>query len=215
AAPCSRPQDVALYHPWIKVGGDFDLAPGATLDRTPPSGHVAGVFARTDARVGAHRAPANEPIDGIVDVADVDAVEGANPLRAFPGRGIRVWGARTLAPVKTSDPDAFINVRRLILTLERWLVRALDWTVFEANDFRLWVRIHRELNAKLGDLFLRGAFAGKTRDEAFSIKCDAENNGDDVRAAGELQVDVQIAPTVPKEFVTIRVVRNNDGLMVA
>ena len=101
-----------------------------------------------------------------------------------------------------------------MLTLERWLVRALDWTVFEANDFRLWVRIQRELNAKLGDLFLRGAFAGKTPNEAFSIKCDAENNADDVRAAGELHVDVQIAPALPKEFITIRVVRNAEGLMV-
>ncbi len=216
AAPCDHPENAALFYPWITVGADFDAAPGSARRQLPPSGHVAGVIARTDERVGAHKPPANEPVEGIVDVADADDLAGANPLRALPGRGIRVWGARTLAIPKSSlDPNAFINVRRLVLTLERWLIRALDWTVFEANDLRLWLRVERELDTKLGELFLQGAFAGASAGEAFSVKCDAENNPADERAAGRLHVDVQIAPAMAKEFIKIRVVRSAEGLALA
>jgi hypothetical protein len=218
AAPSDHPENIAVYYPWVQLGGDGEpppLPPGAQpRQRVPPSGHVAGIFARTDQEVGVFKAPANASIEGIVDVDDVDDVEAANPLRAFPGRGIRVWGARTLVAGAAVTGDRFVNVRRLVLTLERWLVRALDWVVFEASDFRLWMRVNRELNAKLGALFLQGAFAGKTPDEAFSVKCDAENNPDDVRASGKLQIDIQIAPTVPKEFIQIRVVRSAEGLTV-
>jgi hypothetical protein len=213
-APSSRPYDAAVYHPWLVPGGDVERPPGAVATSLPPSGHIAGIFARTDRRVGVHKAPANEPIEGIVDVGEADDVETANPLRAFPGRGIRVWGARTLATGSASDGDVFVNVRRLLLTLERWLVRALDWVVFEANDLGLWVRVNRELNAKLNELFLQGVFAGKTPSEAFSVKCDADNNPDDVRATGKLQIDIQIAPVVPKEFIQIRVIRNAERLTV-
>jgi phage tail sheath protein FI len=176
---------------------------------------VAGVFARTDNAIGVHKAPANEPIYGVVDIDTVDDVECANPLRAFPGRGIRVWGARTLA-VATSpaDPNAFVGVRRLMLTLDRWLLRALDWLTFEANDFRLWVRVHRELNAHLEALFLRGAFQGRTSNEAFYVKCDAENNPPDAQALGRLQINIGVAPAVPKEFIQIRVVRSAEGITV-
>jgi hypothetical protein len=218
AAPSNYPENIAVYYPWVQLGGDTEPPPLTTgakpLVRVPPSGHIAGIFARTDQQVGVFKAPANEAIEGIVDVDDVDDVETANPLRAFPGRGIRVWGARTLATGSTVDANMFVNVRRLVLSLERWLVRALDWVVFEANDFRLWVRVNRELNAKLGALFLHGAFAGKTSSEAFSVKCDADNNPDDVRANGKLQIDIQIAPIVPKEFIQIRVVRSAEGLTV-
>ena len=218
AAPSGHPENIAIYYPWVTLGGDIDpppLPPGVLpRPRIPPSGHVAGIFARSDLRVGVHKAPANETIEGIVDVEDADDVETANPLRAFPGRGIRVWGARTMAPGSALDADVFVNVRRLLLTLERWLVRALDWVVFEANDLRLWVRVNRELNAKLNELFAQGAFAGSTPSEAFTVKCDADNNPDDVRASGKLQIDIQIAPIVPKEFIQIRVVRSAERLTV-
>lgn len=216
ATPINHPENIAVYYPWVQLGGDSEpppLPPGVQpAQRVPPSGHIAGIFARTDQNVGVSKAPANEPIEGIVDVDDVDDVEGANPLRAFPGRGIRVWGARTLDLGAAAGANQFVNVRRLVLTLERWLVRALDWVVFEANDFRLWVRVNRELNAKLGELFLQGVFAGATPSEAFSVKCDADNNPDDVRASGKLQIDIQIAPVVPKEFIQIRLVRSAEGL---
>jgi hypothetical protein len=221
-APSNHPENIAIYYPWVQLGGDVEPPPvlpdakpdAKPLQRVPPSGHVAGIFARTDQEVGVFKAPANASIEGIVDVVDVVDVEAANPLRAFPGRGIRVWGARTLATGPAAGASQYVNVRRLVLTLERWLVRALDWVVFEANDFRLWVRINRELNAKLGALFLQGAFAGTTPDEAFRVKCDANNNPDDVRASGKLQIDIQIAPLVPKEFIQIRVVRSAEGLTV-
>ncbi|HEY0989767.1 MAG TPA: hypothetical protein VGD80_22015 [Kofleriaceae bacterium] len=214
------PLDAALYGPWLFPGGAFEPAPWAKPPPpprpTPPSGHVAGIYARTDRRVGVHKAPANEEILGVVDI-DGDAPEIAtiNPLRAIPGRGIRVFGARTLARVADGDPDGFVNIRRLVLTLERWLVRALAWAVFEPNDFRLWVRIHRELEDKLTELFRRGAFRGKAPSDGFRIKCDEENNPAELRASGQLQVDVQIAPAVPQEFITIRLIRSGESLTVA
>lgn len=212
--------DAALYHQWIVPGGDHEPAPEASPEAlalgVPPSGHLAGIYARTDRRIGVHKAPANEEILGIVDfVTGTAGTDGVNELVALPGRGLRVWGARTLAEVASSaDPDGWINIRRVMLMLKRWLVRALEWTVFEANDFRLWVRVHRELEAKLTDLFLRGAFQGKSPDEAFRIKCDEENNPADARAAGRLQVDVQVAPAAPQQFIQIRLIRSAEGLTV-
>lgn len=214
--------DTALYHHWIVPGGDYEPPPASLplrkpITPIPPSGHLAGIFARTDRRIGIHKAPANEEVLGVVDIVASAAggVDGMNDLRAFPGRGIRVWGARTIADVRTSaDPEGWINMRRLMLMLERWLVRALEWIVFETHDFRLWVRIHRELEAKLTDLFLRGAFQGQTPEEAFRIKCDEENNPADAREAGRLQVDVQVAPAAPQQFITIRLIRSAEGLTV-
>jgi hypothetical protein len=222
ADPCSRPEDAALYYPWVVIGGDFERAPETAVPRTviPPSGHIAGVFAGVDQRVGVFKAPANEELDGVLDLAaDVDPVAapiaGANPLLAIPGRGIRVWGAATMAPVTSPfDPGGYINVRRLVITLERWLVQAFPWAVFEANDFRLWVRIQRELTSKLMVLYQGGALQGARPTDAFSIKCDAENNPDDVRASGQLVVELQIAPAFPRQFIQIRVVRDAAGVTV-
>lgn len=216
-AGCDRPFDAALYGPWLVPGGTFEPAPQARLRSTPPCGHVAGVYARSDRRVGVHKAPANEEILGVVDVdGDAPELAAANPLRVIPGRGIRVFGARTLArAVSDSDPDGFVSIRRLVLTLERWLVQALAWAVFEPNDVRLWVRIQRELEDKLTQLFARGAFRGKAPSDGFRIKCDEENNPAELRASGRLQVDVQIAPAVPQEFITIRLVRSGESLTVA
>jgi len=217
AAPPDNLNPIELPLLSLVQPGD-DILPGAEPDLTmiPASGHVAGIFARTDARVGVHKAPANEPIEGIVDVvANVDDVAGANPIRAYPGRGIRVWGARTLAvPSSVSDPHAYVGVRRLVVTLDRWLVRALDWAVFETNDVRTWVRIHRELDRRLTTLFEQGAFQGAAPDEAFYIKCDDENNPPDVRTRGELHVEIGIAAAVPKEFIAIHLVRRAEGTTV-
>ena len=212
-----RPNNAAVYYPWLVPGGDVEPAPGAVATSIPASGHVAGTFARTDLQVGVHKAPANEPIDGIVDVlVDVDGVATANPIRAYPGRGIRVWGARTLAVVASpGDLDAYVGVRRLMVTLDRWLVHAFEPMVFEANEVRTWVRIHRELNRRLTAMFEQGAFQGSTPDEAFYVKCDDENNPVEARTAGRLQVDIGVAPAVPKEFIKIRLVRSAEGITVA
>jgi len=217
AAPSDRPRNAAVYYPPVVPGGDIDPPPGGAPTAVPPSGHVAGIFARTDEQRGVHKSPANEVIEGIVDViAEFDDVAGINPIRALPGRGIRVWGARTLAVTDApGDLDAYVGVRRLMVTLDRWLVRAFEAMVFEANEIRTWVRIERELSRRLTQMFEQGAFQGGSPDEAFYVKCDDENNPVEARAAGRLQVDIGVAPAVPKEFITIRLVRSAEGITVA
>jgi hypothetical protein len=221
-AEALRPADAALYYPWVVPGGSgFEALATSSAASVPPSGHVAGVYAHTDDAVGPHKAPANQDVQGIVDVAvDPGAAAlpaGVNALRPFPGRGIRVWGARTLVdPAAAQSPtDVYVGVRRLVLTLRRWLVQVLQWVVMEPNTFGLWVRVRREVGARLNQLYLQGAFQGRTPEEAFYVKCDEENNPDDARAAGQLRVDVGVAPSTPKEFITIRLVRSPDRFTVA
>jgi phage tail sheath protein FI len=137
----AEPVNGALYHPWLKLPPSTE-----PLRSVPPCGHVAGAYARTDARVGVFKAPANEPLVGVVDVdplveADAQAElnpEGVNVVRVFPGRGIRLWGARTLS---RQDEWRYVNVRRLFLTLRRWLDRNMTFAAFEPNGPRLWIRI--------------------------------------------------------------------------
>jgi hypothetical protein len=199
-----EPVSAALYHPWLRTIEDKSV---------PPSGAVAGILARTDARVGVHKAPANEEIAGALDLeTDVDKVtqdrlnpEGINCLRAFPGRGIRVWGARTIS----RDPAwRYVNVRRLVLTLRRWIALNLAWAWFEPNGPLLWVRIQRELRGYLTQLWLAGALAGETADAAFYIKCDAETNPPERRDNGEVVTEIGLAPNPPAEFVVIRIAQH-------
>jgi len=203
----AEPVNGALYHPWLK------LAAGATPRRSvPPCGHVAGVYARTDTRVGVFKAPANEPLVGVVDVdplveADAQAAlnpEGVNVVRVFPGRGTRIWGARTLS---RQDEWRYVNVRRLFLTLRRWLDRNMTFAAFEPNGPRLWIRIRRELTVYLTDLWLDGALAGTTPDEAFFVKCDAETNPPDGREAGQVVTEIGLAPSAPSEFIVVRIIQ--------
>jgi phage tail sheath protein FI len=172
---------------------------------------VAGIFARSDARVGVFKAPANEELIGVLDLEFlVDAAtqerlnpEGINCLRAFPGRGLRVWGARTLS----LDANWFyINVRRLVLTLVRWINRNMGWAAFEANTPRLWNRIQRELNVYLGQLWDVGALKGASAAEAFYVKCDSETNPADEREEGRVVTEIRLAPSSPAEFVVVRII---------
>lgn len=206
----------ALYYPWVRV---LDRA-AADGDFFPPCGHVAGVYARSDQRIGVHKAPANEVLEGVLDLA-IDLTndqqgrlnpEGVNCLRAFPGRGIRVWGARTLS----DDPAwVYVNVRRLFLTAGRWIERNLAGAVFEPNDRRLWTRIVRELTAYFNDLFKRGALKGRTPQEAFYIKCDAEINPPEVREEGMVVTEIGLAPAAPSEFVVVRIIHGATGVTIA
>ncbi|CAM5414790.1 phage tail sheath family protein [Streptomyces californicus] len=148
----------ALYYPWVKV---FDPASGRN-SLVPPSGHVAGVWARSDNERGVHKAPANEVIRGAVDLeirlskGEQDLLNpiGVNCVRAFPGRGIRIWGARTLS----SDPAwRYLNVRRLFNYLEESILLGTQWVVFEPNDDRLWSSIRRNVTAFLTEEWRRGA----------------------------------------------------------
>jgi uncharacterized protein len=203
--------NAALYYPWIKVAAASKI-PGMTEIRTvPPCGHVAGIFARSDGRVGVFKAPANEVLLGVVDLEfpiDAETQAALNPvgincLRALPGRGLRVWGARTLS---TEASWLYVNVRRLVLTLARWIDRNMGWVPFEPNTPRLWNRIQRELNAYLGQLWQAGALKGASAEEAFFVKCDSETNPPGEREKGRVSTDVGVAPALPAEFVVVRIV---------
>ncbi len=201
-----------LYWPWIKV---FDpLAGQMTL--VPPSGHMAGIWARSDDTRGVHKAPANEVIRGAVDLEllitkgehDQLNPQGINVLRAFPGRGIRVWGARTLS----SDPAwRYINVRRLFNYLEGSILQGTQWVVFEPNDMALWERVKRTINSFLVRVWRDGALFGATPQEAFYVKCDSETNPAEEIDAGKLTVEVGISPTKPAEFVVFRIAQFSGG----
>ncbi len=204
----------ALYYPWVRV---TDGPPDKNL--VPPCGHIAGIYARSDQRVGVHKAPANEIVEGVLDLEFVltnSDQEGLNPqgincLRVFPGRGIRVWGARTLS----KEPDwTYVNVRRLFLTAGRWIERNLTAAAFEPNDPKLWYRITRELTAYFNTLFEQGALKGRTAQEAFYVKCDAETNPSEVRNLGMVVTNVGLAPGVPGEFVEIRIIHGAEGITI-
>lgn len=207
--------DGALYYPWVGVAGPQ----GAALRFVPPCGHVAGVFARSDRAAGVHKAPANELLSDALDLerdltqADQAGLnpEGVNCLRAFPGRGIFVWGARTLSP---DTVWAYINVRRIFLTAGRWVERNMTGAVFEPNRPQLWVRVERELKAYFGRLYERGALRGASAEEAFYVKCDAETNPDEVRNQGKVITEVGLAPTTPAEFVVVRIVHGTSGVSI-
>ena len=195
-----------LYWPWIKV---FDPLSGQAKF-VPPSGHVAGIWARNDDTRGVHKAPANEVVRGAISLelnltkAEHDQLNpnGINCIRAFPGRGIRVWGARTIS----SDPSwRYLNVRRLFNYIEESIFEGTQWVVFEPNDQRLWGRVKRTINAFLLRVWRDGALFGATPDQAFFVKCDEENNPPEVRDAGQLIIDIGIAPVKPAEFVVFRI----------
>lgn len=203
----------ALYYPWLLA----ELAGEAGEALVPPCGHVAGVYARTDARTGVHGAPANERLEGVLDVETLldDARQGelnpagVNCIRAFPGRGVRVWGARTLS----REPAwRYVGVRRVFLTLGRWMALRLAGAAFEPSTPLLWARIGREVGAYLSELFRKGALQGRSPAEAFYVRCDASTNPPEVREAGMVVTEVGLAPAVPGEFVIVRFTHGPGGV---
>jgi phage tail sheath protein FI len=207
----AEPVNGALYFPWLRnVNGRF----------VPPCGHVGGVFARTDGKAGVYKAPANEEVFGVLDLdARIDDEiqsqlnpVGVNCLRAFPRRGIRVWGARTLS---RDSNWRYVNVRRLFLTLRRWIDLNMPWAAFEPNDERLWVRIQRELKSYLRRLLQDGALKGVTPEEAFYVKCDSETNPQEVRELGQVVTEIGLAPQTPGEFIVVRIVHRAASERVA
>ena len=138
--------------------------------------------------------------------------DGINCIRAFPGRGIRVWGARTLS----SDPAwRYLNVRRLFNYVEESILEGTQWVVFEPNDLNLWQRVKRTINAFLLRVWRDGALFGATPEEAFYVKCDAETNPPEVIDAGQLVVEIGIAPVKPAEFVIFRIAQFSGGAAVS
>ena len=194
----------ALYYPWLRINGPD----GQPID-VPPSGFVAGIYARNDTERGVHKAPANEVVRGALGATsqitkgeqDVLNPVGINCIRTFTGRGLRVWGARTVS----SDPAwRYINVRRLFNYVEASIERGTQWVVFEPNDPDLWARVRRDIGAFLTGCWRDGMLFGANPSEAFFVKCDAENNPSDVRDRGQLVIDIGLAPVKHAEFVVFR-----------
>ncbi|MEU9663573.1 phage tail sheath family protein [Streptomyces chartreusis] len=195
----------ALYWPWAKV---MDPQEGKAVF-VPPSGHIAGVWARNDDTRGVHKAPANEVLRGVLalELAVTKGEQavlnpmGVNCLRTFPGQGIRIWGARTLS----SDPEwRYLNVRRLFNFVEKSILDGTNWVVFEPNDHRLWDSVRRTITMFLTRVWRSGALFGRTPEEAFFVRCNEENNPPENRDAGILTIDIGIAPVKPAEFVVFR-----------
>jgi len=192
------------YFPWIQV---YDPDKGNIF--VPPSGHICGVYSRTDSERGVHKAPANEIVRGALGLKynvskgeqDLLNPKGINAIRFMNG-GIRIWGARTLS----SDPSwRYINVRRLFIMVEASIERATQWFVFEPKDHRLRKRVQRTISSFLTLLWRNGALMGTSPEQAFYVKCDEETNPPEVIDAGQLVCEIGLAPVKPAEFVIFRI----------
>ena len=201
-----------LYYPWIEVQDPLTNQP----IMVPPSGHVAGLWCRTDATRGVHKAPANEVVLGAnglgfqITQAEQGGLNkvGINCIRSFPGRGIRVWGARTLS----SDPEwRYINVRRLFNFVSESIMEGTQWSVFEPNDEKLWIQLRIAASNFLTRVWSDGALFGSTPQQAFYVKCDAETNPPEVIEAGQVICEIGIAPVKPAEFVIFRLSQFSGG----
>ena len=195
-----------LYYPWIQVMDPVKNAPMLI----PPSGHMAGIWARTDNTRGVHKAPANEVVGGAIGLAykvtkgehDTLNPVGINVIRNFPGMGIRVWGARTLS----SNPSwRYLNVRRLFNYVEKSIEGGTQWIVFEPNEPSLWAQIVRDVSAFLTNVWVQGALFGTTPEQAFYVKCDEELNPSSIRDLGQLFIEIGMCPVKPAEFVIFRI----------
>jgi hypothetical protein len=208
----------AFYFPWILVADV--LSPKGELVTVAPSGHMAGIWARTDATRGVHKAPANEPVRGALNVTyrvtpeeqgDLNS-NGINCIRFFPQEGITVWGARTLA--EAASEWRYLNVRRLFIMLEHSIVRSTQWVVFEPNDRSLHKGIRRDITAFLTLVWRDGALVGATPEEAFFVKCDEETNPPEVVDAGQVITLIGLAPVKPAEFIVFRIGQQASGATV-
>jgi hypothetical protein len=203
----------ALYYPWVVISNPL-WRPG--LDQVPreiavpPSGHICGIYARSDDERGVWKAPANEVVRGALRFeTDINFGQqevlnplGVNCLRSFPGRGYRVWGARTAS----SDPEwKYVNVRRYFIYLEASLDRGTQWAVFEPNGEALWANIRETITAFLYNEFVSGALLGTTPQEAFFVRCDRSTMTQADLDNGRLICLVGVAALKPAEFVIFRI----------
>ncbi|MER7000688.1 phage tail sheath subtilisin-like domain-containing protein [Streptomyces sp. NPDC000410] len=198
-----------VYYPWIKV---LDVEGEETA--VPPTGHVAGVWARVDARRGVHKAPANEDLRGVVGLTrelDDTAQEGlndqgVNALRKFPGTGHLVWGARTLAATDPADVEhSYLNVRRTVNFIKQSILQSTRWAVFEPNDDRLQTSVTAMVTSFLTGLWRRGMLTGANTEQAFYVVCDESNNPPEDALQGKLNIEVGAALVRPAEFITFKV----------
>ena len=203
----------AFYFPWITV---MDPITDALVD-VPPSGHMAGIWARTDSSRGVHKAPANEVVRGALNLTyrltrseqGVLNDVGVNCIRLFAREGIRVWGARTVADA--SSEWRYLSVRRLFNMIEESIAEGTNWIVFEPNDRTLWKSIRRDVVAFLTRVWRDGGLMGSTPEEAFFVKCDEETNPPEVIDAGQVVAVIGIAPVKPAEFIIFRLSQSTAG----
>jgi len=197
----------AFYFPWLIVSDKYS---GQHVTQ-PPSGHLAGVYARTDALRGVHKAPANEPIRQALgltyQVTHAEQGElnrsGVNCIRFFSDSGILIWGARTLDAA--ASEYRYIPVRRTMLALKESIQDGTRWAVFEPNDENTWKTVERDIRAFLTLQWRAGALMGTTPEQAFYVKCDAETNPQEVIDAGQMVTEIGVAPVKPAEFVIFRI----------
>ena len=210
----------ALYYPWVVVANPLTIFNRLVDPRikVPPSGHIAGLYARTDGTRGVHKAPANDVLRGVLALEQTLSDEeqgplndlGVNVIRAFPGRGIRVWGARTVTPPAETQ-WRYINVRRLLLFIEESIQEGTQFAVFEPNDIGLWATVKRQVTDFLTRVWRDGALFGATPDDAFKVRVDEELNPSSSRALGILTIEVILYPTTPAEFIIFRIIQQPGG----
>lgn len=202
----------AFYFPWIQM---YDMAADTNVF-APPSGGICGVYGRVDSTRGVHKAPANELFKTAIglkyNLTDAEQEllnpKGINCIRNFPGRGIRVWGARTIS----SNPEwRYVNVRRLFCMVEQALQNGTNWVVFEPNTRDLWKKIVRNITSFLLNVWKSGALFGDTPEEAFYVRCDDELNPPESIDAGYVTIELGLAPAKPAEFVVFRVSQKTLG----
>lgn len=210
----------ALYYPWPLVPdplrGEGDLL------ALPPSGQVAGVYARNDRLIGVHKAPANERLEGVPDIvialddtAHGDLNDGGvNVIRPYPARGVRVAGARTLAAPGDHSAPRYVNVRRLLLMIEEAIAEQIQWVNFEPNSETLWAEVDRVARGFLDGLWRDGMLDGATAEEAYSVRCDAATNPPEEREAGRVTCLIGVRLPWPAEYVIVRIGRTDGGTTV-
>ncbi|MEG3933731.1 MULTISPECIES: phage tail sheath subtilisin-like domain-containing protein [unclassified Microcoleus] len=205
--PTNKPPDSeygAFYFPWIQV---FDPEDSKKEKYVPPSGHIAGIYARVDAERGVHKAPANEIVfgaRGLKQNLSKNQQDGLNPkgincIRNLNGN-IRVWGARTIGGDANGE-FKYINVRRLFNYLKKSIDHGTQWTVFEPNSPELWAKIRRNVTSFLMTVWRSGALFGSTPEQAFYVKCDEETNPPELREQGQVITEIGVAIVKPAEFV--------------
>ena len=203
----------ALYYPWLAVKDPTTTGPVTRLLNVPPSGAIAGVYARTDNERGVHKPPANTDVRGVLGLERIlsDAQQGplnlagVDVLRIFPGTAqVIVWGARTTGDPAVSD-WIYVNVRRLMIYIEQSIEEGIRWAVFEPNGLPLWQKLKRTLNEFLTRVWRSGALFGATADKAFYVRIDEGLNPAATRARGELYIEIGVAPVRPAEFIIVRI----------
>ena len=198
----------ALYYPWVQLANPLD--PSGAQVAVPPSGFVCGAMLRNDRDRGISKAPANLPLQGVTGLErNVTKGEqeilnplGINCIRNFAGRGIRIWGARTLS----GDPEwKYISLRRYCTYLERSIEQGTQWAVFEPNGESLWANVRQAAENFLLREWQNGALVGDRPEKAYFVKCDRSTMTQDDIDNGRLVMLIGVAPVRPSEFVIFRI----------